>query len=1147
MRQVLTFLFALLSVAYLLGQDCPSNVITLNTQEEIDNFAVNYPECTEIPGNVTIGSNSFAGVTLYNLNGLSQIASIGGFLRIKNTIELNDLSGLNNLTAVGGNLSIAGNGDLLSLTGLENLLSVNGNVTIDRNSYLYDLNGLVGLRDIGSNLSITENYYHLDDFTGLNGLETVGGDLSIINSSEVTNLSGFDNLYSVGGTVNITENDNLSNIDGFDNVTQGNINISNNRELSNIDILNNITELDGSITIQNNEYYLFDSISGFDNITKLDSLIIGQNDNLIHLSGFNNVLEGHLMIYGNDNLSDMSIFNNVINLDGSIIITGNGQLTALNSFNNLTTISDDLYLQYNVALTDISPFNDLTAVRKLTIKGGNFEDMSAFSNLSEAEEVYFSGNNFISFDGLQNIDTLTTLEIEYCDSLANLNGLNNLHHIRDRFLIRSSENLADISALGNLRYVGGGFLLQITKQLTSLQGLGNLQEVGGSLYVTNHDALTNMMGLSGLTTVGGDLLISRNDVMTDFVGLDELRVVRGGLQIRFCPFANNLSGLEDIDSIGGLWIGYNDNMTNLTGMDAVLNGYIFIDNNPSLINLNTTESLNIDEVSEIRINSNAALNNLEGLEQITSVVGDVQINSNSNLISLEGLGQVTHLDRDVIISSNENLSSLNGLNNVNFIRQLFVTNNPKLTDFTGLNNLNYTFNMTVTGNDTLSNMNGLDNLDSISIKLKVEENPNLNDFSGLEDLNFTRNLDINDNASLTSLTGLDNINPSGIINCQIINNDNLYDCGIEPICNYLAGSMGNVSISNNASGCNGVTQTLYTCSGLARILSQTFYDANQNKIQDGQEPYYTDASLLIEPQNTYFSPNDDYVFWLDAGNYTVSYNQVANPDWQLTTDSASYFVQLADNQSETILFGVYPAQEISEIKTFITSPPARCNESITFSLTAKNVGTTVASGTMWIQIDDNITSIMPENMPDTITDSAFYGWYFTDLYPSQSITQHITLGIPGPPDFPVGDFLYFLAFTDYDDVNGAHTSEGFRYDTEVRCSFDPNDKLVNPTRYHYETLLDEDLIYTIRFQNTGNDVAYDVRILDTLDTNLDWSTFRVLGSSHSEVLNTSLSDEGVITFDFKDIFLPDSTSNLEGSNGHVTYMISALDGIISFK
>jgi len=86
-------------------------------------------------------------------------------------------------------------------------------------------------------------------------------------------------------------------------------------------------------------------------------------------------------------------------------------------------------------------------------------------------------------------------------------------------------------------------------------------------------------------------------------------------------------------------------------------------------------------------------------------------------------------------------------------------------------------------------------------------------------------------------------------------------------------------------------------------------------------------------------------------------------------------------------------------------------------------------------------------------------------------------------------------------------------------------------------------MYTIRFQNTGNDVAYDVVIRDTLDTNLDLESFNVLGSSHADKLQTNMTEEGILTFEFRNIFLPDSTSNLEGSQGYVTYMINAIDGL----
>ena len=52
----------------------------------------------------------------------------------------------------------------------------------------------------------------------------------------------------------------------------------------------------------------------------------------------------------------------------------------------------------------------------------------------------------------------------------------------------------------------------------------------------------------------------------------------------------------------------------------------------------------------------------------------------------------------------------------------------------------------------------------------------------------------------------------------------------------------------------------------------------------------------------------------------------------------------------------------------------------------------------------------------------------------------------------------------------------------LRCSYDPNDKQINPLGRSEEgyILRDEPVIYTLRFQNTGNDFARNVRLVDTL-------------------------------------------------------------------
>lgn len=89
---------------------------TFNTQDQIDNYQTNYPECSHIAGSLTISGNDIT-----NLAGLNNITSIGGDLYIKNNPVLNDLTGLTNVKSVGGSLEIKLNNSLTNLYGLENI------------------------------------------------------------------------------------------------------------------------------------------------------------------------------------------------------------------------------------------------------------------------------------------------------------------------------------------------------------------------------------------------------------------------------------------------------------------------------------------------------------------------------------------------------------------------------------------------------------------------------------------------------------------------------------------------------------------------------------------------------------------------------------------------------------------------------------------------------------------------------------------------------------------------------------------------------------------------------------------------------------------------------------------------------------------
>lgn len=104
-------------------------------------------------------------------------------------------------------------------------------------------------------------------------------------------------------------------------------------------------------------------------------------------------------------------------------------------------------------------------------------------------------------------------------------------------------------------------------------------------------------------------------------------------------------------------------------------------------------------------------------------------------------------------------------------------------------------------------------------------------------------------------------------------------------------------------------------------------------------------------------------------------------------------------------------------------------------------------------------------------------------------------------------------------------------------SFDPNEKEASPRGYGNDHLIEPStrLDYTIHFQNTGTDTAYQVVVMDTLSQFLDASALQVLSGSHPyrfERLNGN-----VLRFTFEGINLPDSTTNYLGSQGFVKFQI----------
>ena len=107
-------------------------------------------------------------------------------------------------------------------------------------------------------------------------------------------------------------------------------------------------------------------------------------------------------------------------------------------------------------------------------------------------------------------------------------------------------------------------------------------------------------------------------------------------------------------------------------------------------------------------------------------------------------------------------------------------------------------------------------------------------------------------------------------------------------------------------------------------------------------------------------------------------------------------------------------------------------------------------------------------------------------------------------------------------------------------SFDPNDKRIfNDDGFETETVdIGDYIYYHIRFQNTGTDTAFKVRILDALSPKLDLSTLEML--SASQAYTYTLTDGPALEITFDNILLPDSATNEAASHGFIKFRIKPL-------
>jgi len=184
MKKNLTFILVLLLIILKGYAQCPpGGFVTLSTQAEVNNFPIQYPNCTEIMDEFVIGTGpSSPPSDIVDLTPLSQLTSVGSLSYIRHNPNLTSLAGLENLGTANSTFSIWANSSLTDLSALQ--FSYVRTLIIGDNDMLTDLSSIANI-----DLSGTETVY-------IDGNDN----LSVCNTPSICEY------INMGGTTNIQDN-----------------------------------------------------------------------------------------------------------------------------------------------------------------------------------------------------------------------------------------------------------------------------------------------------------------------------------------------------------------------------------------------------------------------------------------------------------------------------------------------------------------------------------------------------------------------------------------------------------------------------------------------------------------------------------------------------------------------------------------------------------------------------------------------------------------------------------------------------------------------------------------------------------------------------------------------------------------------------
>ena len=323
--------------------------------------------------------------------------------------------------------------------------------------------------------------------------------------------------------------------------------------------------------------------------------------------------------------------------------------------------------------------------------------------------------------------------------------------------------------------------------------------------------------------------------------------------------------------------------------------------------------------------------------------------------------------------------------------------------------------------------------------------------------------------------------------------------------------------------------------GQRQVNGKVFLDLNSNGQKEAGEQGLNGWIVETAQNNALGVTYNDGDFSILLGLMnpdTLSVNNIlpyytASPAWKA----------VLPGDTQPVLFAIQPQGTVHDAAVqMAASQSFRAGYENTLHIDLKNVGTVSSSGQLKLALNP-LLSVLNTTPPADVISGDTLVWNYSNLPPLQNRKYRVNVSTAvAPPGTQVLVRAEVLAGADADILNNVAI-----LDEQIVSSYDPNAKSVSESQVPVTEADDEELIYTVRFQNLGNTATDFITVRDTLSGSLDAASIRVLTASHP--YEWLIENGRVLIFHFNPIRLAPAADDSLRSQGFVQFAAKLRPGL----